>query len=53
METKTRQVSYEVLDGYDEVITGYTDNGNGTFTENTTQVPRYRNIFTFAIVTYK
>ena len=42
METKTRQVSYEVLDGYDEVITGYTDNGNGTFTENTTQVPRYR-----------
>lgn len=46
METKTRQVPHEVLDGYDEVVTGYTDNGNGTFIANTTQVPRYRTEYT-------
>lgn len=36
-ETRTRQVPYQVEDGYD---TSYTDNGDGTFTEH--QTPRYR-----------
>lgn len=40
-ETKTRQVAEQVLDGYD-TVTSYTDNGNGTFTEHTEQLPRYR-----------
>lgn len=41
-ETKTRQVSEQVIDGYDEVVTGHRDLGNGTFEEITTSVPRYR-----------
>ena len=41
-ETKTRTVSEEVLAGYETYITGYTDNGNGTFTENTSQRAVYR-----------
>ncbi|WP_455721262.1 hypothetical protein [Agathobacter sp.] len=36
-ETKTREV-YD----HDETTTTYTDNGNGTFTENTTSTPVYR-----------
>lgn len=40
-ETKTRTVTEQVLDGYD-TNTYYTDNGNGTFTEHTSQTPRYR-----------
>ena len=36
-ETRSRQVSYQVQDGYD---ISYSDNGNGTFTEH--QTPRYR-----------
>ena len=40
-ETKTRQVAKQVFDGYD-THTYYTDNGNGTFTEHTSQTPRYR-----------
>ena len=36
-ETKTRQVPYQVQDGYD---ISYSDNGNGTFTEHKT--PKYR-----------
>lgn len=36
-ETKTRQVAYEVQDGYD---INYIDNGNGTFTEQKT--PKYK-----------
>lgn len=39
-ETKTRQVATQVFDGYD-TYTYYTDNGNGTFTEHTSQTPRY------------
>lgn len=41
-ETKTRQVSEQVLDGYDTVVTGHRDKGNGYFEEITKQVPRYR-----------
>ena len=41
-ETKTRQVSEQVLDGYDTVVTGHRDMGNGYFEEITSQVPRYR-----------
>lgn len=41
-ETKTRQVSEQVLDGYDTVVTGHRDMGNGYFEETTSQVPRYR-----------
>lgn len=40
-ETKTKQVSESVLDGYDEVCS-YDDNGDGSFTETCTDVPRYR-----------
>lgn len=40
-ETKTREISEQVLDGYD-IETYYEDNGNGTFTEHTREVPRYR-----------
>lgn len=40
-ETKTRTVTEQVFDGYD-TNTYYTDNGNGTFTEHTSQTPRYR-----------
>lgn len=36
-ETKTKEVSEQVFDGYD---VAYSDNGNGTFTEHST--PRYR-----------
>ena len=41
-ETKTRQVAEQVLDHYETVVTGYTDNGNGTFSEKTEQRPVYR-----------
>ena len=41
-ETKTRQVSEQVLDGYDTVVTGHRDLGNGYFEEITSEVPRYR-----------
>ena len=41
-ETKTRTVSEQVFDGYETYVTGYTDNGNGTFTENTSQRATYR-----------
>ena len=34
-------VPYEVLDGYDEKVE-YEDNGDGTFTEVVTEIPRYR-----------
>lgn len=40
-ETKTREVSEQVLDGYD-VEYYYEDNGDGTFTEHSREVPRYR-----------
>ena len=40
-ETRTRQVPESVFDGY-ETRTSYSDNGNGTYTETTTQVPVYR-----------
>lgn len=40
-ETRTRQVAEQVFDGYD-TSTYYTDNGDGTFTEHTSQTPRYR-----------
>lgn len=40
-ETKTRQVSERVLDHY-ETEYSYSDNGNGTFTEHTSQRPVYR-----------
>jgi len=36
-ETKTKEVPYQVQDGYE---TTYTDNGNGTFTEHST--PKYK-----------
>lgn len=41
-ETRTREVSEQVLDGYDTVVTGTRDMGNGYFEEITSQVPRYR-----------
>lgn len=41
-ETRTREVSEQVLDGYDTVVTGTRDLGNGYFEEITSQVPRYR-----------
>ena len=40
-ETKTREISEQVLDGYD-VEYYYEDNGDGTFTEHSREVPRYR-----------
>lgn len=40
-ETKTREVSEQVFDGYD-IEYYYEDNGNGTFTEHSREVPRYR-----------
>lgn len=40
-ETKTREVAEQVLDGYD-IEVYYVDNGNGTFTEKTREIPRYR-----------
>lgn len=40
-ETRSRQVSEQVYDGED-VHTSYSDNGDGTFTENTYSTPRYR-----------
>jgi hypothetical protein len=43
-ETRTRTYNETILIGYDEVITGYSDNGNGTFTELTTSVPKYQTI---------
>jgi len=41
-EKRERQVAEQVLDGYDTVVTGYEDLGNGYFEEKTEQVPRYR-----------
>ena len=41
-ETRTREVSEQVIDGYDTVVTGHRDMGNGYFEEITEQVPRYR-----------
>lgn len=40
-ETRTREVSEEVYDG-EEYHTSYSDNGDGTFTEETYSTPRYR-----------
>ncbi len=40
-ETKTREISEQVFDGYD-IEYYYEDNGNGTFTEHSREVPRYR-----------
>lgn len=40
-ETRTRQVSESVLDGYDESCS-YSDNGDGSFTETCVDIPRYR-----------
>ena len=40
-DTKTRQCSRQVFDGYD-TSTSYRDNGNGTFSEVSNQTPRYR-----------
>lgn len=40
-ETKTRQVSEQVLVGYEEKVVGYRDLGNGYFEEITQQVPKY------------
>jgi len=39
-ETKTREISEQVFDGYD-VEYYYEDNGDGTFTEHSREVPRY------------
>ena len=41
-ETKTRTYTEQVLDHYETVVTGYKDNGNGTFSEITSQQPVYR-----------
>ena len=41
-ETKTRQVSYEVLDHYEDYVSGYRDLGNGYFEEIMAQRPVYR-----------
>lgn len=43
-ETKTKQVPESVLDGYDTKVTHH-NNGDGTFTERTTQVPRYKTVY--------
>lgn len=40
-ETRTREVSEQVLDGYDKKKE-YKDNGDGTFTEKSVSVPRYK-----------
>ena len=40
-DTEEYRVSEEVLDGYD-TVTDYQDNGDGTFTEIISEVPRYR-----------
>jgi len=40
-ETKTREITEQVFDGYD-IEYYYEDNGNGTFTEHSREVPRYR-----------
>lgn len=40
-ETVSEVVYEQVLDGYDEQVS-YEDNGNGTFSEVTTRIPRYR-----------
>ena len=41
-ETKTRTYTEQVLDHYETYVSGYRDNGNGTFTEITSQRPVYR-----------
>lgn len=45
-ETRTRQVSTQSITGYDEVVTGYEDLGNGQFREITTMVPQYTTVYT-------
>lgn len=40
-ETRTKQVSEQVFDGYDESCS-YSDNGDGSFTEDCIDIPRYR-----------
>lgn len=41
-ETKTRTYTEQVFDHNETIVTGYTDNGNGYFTEQTTTQPVYR-----------
>jgi hypothetical protein len=41
-ETKTRTYTEQVIDHYETVVTGHKDNGNGTFSEITSQRPVYR-----------
>ena len=41
-ETKTRTYTEQVLDHYETYVSGYRDNGNGTFSEITSQRPVYR-----------
>lgn len=43
-ETKTREVSETVQDGYSTEIS-YVDNGNGYFEEKVTQVPQYKTVY--------
>ena len=40
-ENRERKVAEQVLDGYETVVTGYNDLGNGYFEEVTEQVPTY------------
>lgn len=44
-ETRTREVSTQSITGYDEVIVGYDDLGNGQFMEVTSLVPEYTTVY--------
>lgn len=44
-ETKTRQVAYEQIIGYEEYVTGYKDLGNGYFEEITSSRPIYETYY--------
>lgn len=44
-DTKTRQVKHERISGYEEVITGYKDLGNGQFEEQTSRKPIYETYY--------
>lgn len=44
-ETKTRQVAKQRLVGYSSVVSGYRDNGNGTFDEIIAQEPQYETYY--------
>lgn len=44
-ETKTRQVAKTRITGYNSVVSGYRDNGNGTFDEIITQEPIYETYY--------